>query len=63
MNAFAAPGNRSSYPGLGACRIVCGLLQLVIAVGLVVYAQVAIAIFGALLVRVADYPSRAPSQP
>ena len=54
MNAFAAPGNRSSYPGLGACRIVYGLLQLVIAVGHVVYAQVAIVMFGALLVRVAD---------
>jgi hypothetical protein len=55
MNAFATPSNRSSYSGLGACWIVYGLLRFVIAVCLVVYAQVATVMFGALLVRVADY--------
>jgi hypothetical protein len=55
MNAFATPNNRSSYSGVGACWIVYGLLRLVIAVCLVMYARVATVMFGALLVRVADY--------
>jgi predicted small integral membrane protein len=55
MNAFATPNNRSSYSGLGACWIVYGLLRLVSAVFLVMYARVATVMFGALLVRVADY--------
>jgi predicted small integral membrane protein len=55
MNAFATPSNRSSYSGLGACWIVYGLLRLVIAVCLVMYARVATVMFGALLVQVADY--------
>jgi hypothetical protein len=55
MNAFATPNNRPSYSVLGACWIVYGLLRLVIAVCLVMYARVATVMFGALLVRVADY--------
>jgi hypothetical protein len=55
MNAFATPSNHSGYSGLGACWIVYGLLRLVIAVCLVMYAQVATVMFGVLLVRVADY--------
>jgi len=55
MNAFATPNNRSSYSGLGACWIAYGLLRLVSAVFLVMYARVATVMFGALLVRVADY--------
>jgi hypothetical protein len=54
MNAFATPP-RSSHIALGACWIIYGLLRLVIAVCLVMYAGVATVMFGALLVQVADY--------
>lgn len=54
MNAFATPA-RSSHRGLGACWFIYGLLRLVVALCLVMFSGVATVMFGALLVRVAEY--------
>ena len=51
MNTLESP----SYSQLGVCWVIYGILRLVIAIWLVTLMPVATVMFGALLVRVADY--------
>jgi hypothetical protein len=55
MSTVEASSNRASSSSLGLCWIVYGILRLVIAILFVLYAPVATVMFGALLVRVADF--------
>ena len=55
MNNLELPSSRGSYSQLGVCWVIYGILRLVIAMWLVTFMPVATVMFGALLVRVADY--------
>jgi hypothetical protein len=55
MNTLESPGSRDSYSQLGVCWVIYGILRLVIAMWLVTFMPVGTVMFGALLVRVADY--------
>jgi uncharacterized membrane protein len=55
MNALESPSSRASYSQLGVCWVIYGILRLVIAIWLVTFTPVATVMFGALLIRVADY--------
>jgi hypothetical protein len=55
MNTLESPSSHGSYSQLGVCWVIYGILRLVIAMWLVTFMPVATVMFGALLVRVADY--------
>ena len=56
-NAVAARNPRANSRTLGALWVVYGILRLVAAILLLLYAGTATVMFGALLTRVADYAS------
>jgi len=55
MNTLESPNSRGSHSQLGVCWVIYGILRFVIAMWLVTFMPVATVMFGALLVRVADY--------
>ena len=55
MKTLESPSSRGSCSQLGVCWVIYGILRLVIAIWLVTLMPVATVMFGALLVRVADY--------